>query len=89
MQQKQSISDDKQSTTDRRTVTNTGLVKVAVQFSASTFMMKITTFEKPEIVMTAAMGIWLGWIRCRKFAIRSYPPNPTKEWGYRKSQGWD
>jgi hypothetical protein len=30
---------------------NTGLAKVAVQFSADTFVVKIATFAKPENVM--------------------------------------
>jgi len=35
---------------ERTTATNTGLAKVAVQCSASTFVVKIATFAKPENV---------------------------------------
>ncbi|MFZ1514325.1 MAG: hypothetical protein WAT21_02940, partial [Saprospiraceae bacterium] len=56
-------------TTDRRAACNTGLAKVAVQcsadtfvvnqnwFSASTFVVKIATFAKPENVMPNAKKI--------------------------------
>ena len=36
--------------TDRTPTANTGLAKVAVQCSASTFVVKIATFAKPETV---------------------------------------
>ena len=36
--------------TKKQRTANTGLAKVAVQFSASTFMVKIATFAKPETV---------------------------------------
>jgi hypothetical protein len=35
----------------RRTAHNTGLAKVAVQCSASTFVVKVATFAKPETVI--------------------------------------
>ena len=38
-------------TTERTPACNTGLAKVAVQFSASTFVVKIATFAKPENVI--------------------------------------
>ena len=39
-------------TNDRRATANTGLAKVAVQYSADTFVVKIATFAKPETVST-------------------------------------
>jgi len=36
--------------TDKKTAGNTGLAKVAVHCSADTFVVKIATFAKPEIV---------------------------------------
>jgi hypothetical protein len=35
---------------DRRPACNKGLAKVAIQFSASTFVVKIATFAKPQTV---------------------------------------
>jgi hypothetical protein len=55
-------------TVDRRAACNTGLAKVAVQcsadtfvvnqvwFSASTFVVKIATFAKPESVISNPVG---------------------------------
>ena len=36
--------------TNKKRTANTGLAKVAVQYSASTFVVKIATFAKPETV---------------------------------------
>ena len=46
---------DRQTTTEKEGRThNTGLAKVAVQCSASTFVLKIATFAKPQTVMLHA-----------------------------------
>ena len=41
--------------TEKTAAGNTGLAKVAVQCSASTFVVKIATFAKPSLL---AAGIW-------------------------------